>query len=135
MSQWEIVDGRLNWDSVYANFPWTAAVVTVMVYAIGQMATWFSPALVAWKNMTVGKATFYSFFGCLRNWLPILILLFIIFGITLLSAFVVIVSTQALGVGDYSLFFLTPLAFLLTTVAYSTIWPMWIDIFGDVSMN
>ena len=135
VSQWEIVDGRLNWDSVYANFPWTAAVVTVMVYAIGQMATWFSPALVAWKNMTIGKATFYSFFGCLRNWLPILILLFIIFGITLLSAFVVIVSTQALGVGDYSLFFLTPLAFLLTTVAYSTIWPMWIDIFGDVSMN
>ena len=78
VSQWQVVDGRLNWDSVYANFPWSAAVVTVIIYALGQMATWFAPALVTWKNMTVGKAIFYSFFGCLRNWLAIVVLLILI---------------------------------------------------------
>ena len=135
VSQWEIIDGRLNWNSVLEHFPWTAAIVTVIVYAAGQMATWFSPALVTLKNMPVGKATFYSFFGCLRNWLPILILLVIIFGVTVFGAYVLIVLTETFRIGDYSLFFLTPLAFFITTVAYSTIWPMWVDIFGDVSEN
>lgn len=135
VSQWKIVDGRLDWASVYANFPWTAAVVTVLVYALGQMATWFAPALVTWKNMTVGKAIFYSFFGCLRNWLAIVVLLIILFGFTLLCALAIIILMDALALGDFSLFVLMPFAFFLTTVAYSTIWPMWVDIFGDVNSD
>ena len=135
VSQWKVVDGRLDWASVYANFPWSAAIVTVVVYALGQMATWFAPALVTWKNMTVGKSVFYSFFGCLRNWLAILVLLFIIFGITVAAAFAVIILCDSLGLGDVSIFILTPIAFFLTTVAYSTIWPMWVDIFGDVNSD
>ena len=135
VSQWQVVDGRLNWDSVYANFPWSAAVVTVIIYALGQMATWFAPALVTWKNMAVGKAIFYSFFGCLRNWLSIVVLLILIFGFTVLCALAVIFITESLGIGDLSIFVLMPIAFFLTTVAYSTIWPMWVDIFGDVNAD
>lgn len=135
VSQWQVVDGRLNWDSVYANFPWSAAVVTVIIYALGQMATWFAPALVTWKNMAVGKAIFYSFFGCLRNWLSIVVLLILIFGFTVLCALVVIFITESLGIGDLSIFVLMPIAFFLTTVAYGTIWPMWVDIFGDVNAD
>lgn len=85
--------------------------------------------------MTVGKSVFYSFFGCLRNWLAILVLLFIIFGITVAAAFAVIILCDSLGLGDVSIFILTPIAFFLTTVAYSTIWPMWVDIFGDVNSD
>lgn len=135
VSQWQVVDGRLNWDSVYANFPWSAAVVTVIIYALGQMATWFAPALVTWKNMAVGKAIFYSFFGCLRNWLAIVVLLILIFGFTVLCALAVIFITESLGIGDLSIFVLMPIAFFLTTVAYGTIWPMWVDIFGDVNAD
>ena len=135
VSQWQVVDGRLNWDSVYANFPWSAAVVTVIIYALGQMAIWFAPALVTWKNMAVGKAIFYSFFGCLRNWLAIVVLLILIFGFTVLCALAVIFITESLGIGDLSIFVLMPIAFFLTTVAYSTIWPMWVDIFGDVNAD
>lgn len=135
VSQWQVVDGRLNWDSVYANFPWSAAVVTVIIYALGQMATWFAPAMVTWKNMAVGKAIFYSFFGCLRNWLAIVVLLILIFGFTVLCALAVIFITESLGIGDLSIFVLMPIAFFLTTVAYGTIWPMWVDIFGDVNAD
>lgn len=135
VSQWQVVDGRLNWDSVYANFPWSAAVVTVIIYALGQMATWFAPALVTRKNMAVGKAIFYSFFGCLRNWLSIVVLLILIFGFTVLCALAVIFITESLGIGDLSIFVLMPIAFFLTTVAYGTIWPMWVDIFGDVNAD
>ena len=135
VSQWQVVDGRLNWDSVYANFPWSAAVVTVIIYALGQMATWFAPALVTWKNMAVGKAIFYSFFGCLRNWLAIVVLLILIFGFTVLCALAVLFITESLGISDLSIFVLMPIAFFLTTVAYGTIWPMWVDIFGDVNAD
>ena len=61
VSQWKIIDGRLDWASVRANFPWSAVIVTVVVYALGQMATWFAPALVTWKNMAVGKSIFTLF--------------------------------------------------------------------------
>lgn len=135
VSQWQVVDGRLDWGSVYANFPWSAAIVTVIIYALGQMATWFAPVLVTWKNMAVGKAIFYSFFGCLRNWLAILVLLIVIFGFTVLCALAVILITESLGIGDLSIFVLTPIAFFLTTIAYGTIWPMWVDIFGDVNAD
>ncbi len=135
VSQWKIVDGRLDWASVYAHFPWTAAIVTLIFYALGQMATWFAPALVTWKNMTVGKAIFYSFFGCLRNWLAVIVLLVMIFGATLICALAVIILMDTLGIGDYSLFILTPIGFFITTWAYSTMWPMWVDIFGDVNAD
>lgn len=135
VSQWKIVDGHLDWLSVYANFPWTAIIVTAVIYTLGQMATWFAPALVTWKNMTAGKAIFYSFFGCLRNWLAIIVLLVMIFGITLLCALAIIMLMDAVALGNFSLFVLIPLGFFLTTVAYSTIWPMWVDIFGDVGAD
>lgn len=135
VSQWKIIDGRLDWASVQANFPWSAVIVTVVVYALGQMATWFAPALVTWKNMAVGKSIFYSFFGCLRNWLAILVLLIILFGFSILCALAVIILLDTLGLGNLSIFVLMPIAFFLTTMAYSTIWPMWVDIFGDVSAD
>lgn len=32
------------------------------------MAYWFAPMLVAWHGMSAGKALFFSFIACLRNW-------------------------------------------------------------------
>lgn len=32
------------------------------------MAYWYAPALVAWQGLTAGKALFFSFVACLRNW-------------------------------------------------------------------
>ena len=32
------------------------------------MAYWFAPVLVAWHDLPPGKALFFSFVACLRNW-------------------------------------------------------------------
>lgn len=32
------------------------------------MAYWYAPLLVAWHRYPLGKALFFSFFACLRNW-------------------------------------------------------------------
>ncbi len=135
IAKWQIQDGRLVWDSVFANLPYTAIVITLVLYTLGQMATWFAPALIAWKNMTVTKAVFYSFFGCLRNWLAILVLLIIIGIITMTSSFALIFLLDAFRLHDVSMFIVVPAALALTTLAYSTIWPMWCDIYGDIPIE
>ena len=37
------------------------------------MAFWFAPMLAAWHRQGAGKALFFSFFACLRNWRPFLL--------------------------------------------------------------
>ncbi|MBM3392485.1 MAG: hypothetical protein FJY34_11020 [Betaproteobacteria bacterium] len=37
------------------------------------MAFWFAPMLAAWDGLSAGKALFFSFFACLRNWRPFLV--------------------------------------------------------------
>lgn len=36
------------------------------------MAFWFAPLLAAWDGLPAGKALFFSFIACLRNWRPFL---------------------------------------------------------------
>jgi len=36
------------------------------------MAFWFAPMLAAWQRLSVGKALFFSFVACSRNWRPFL---------------------------------------------------------------
>lgn len=135
IAKWQIQDGRLVWDSVFNNLPYTAIALTLVIYTVGQMATWFAPALIVWKNMSVTKAIFYSFFGCLRNWLPILILLMIIIAITAVSAFVLSFLLDALQIHDIAVFIVVPAALALTAISYSTIWPMWTDIYGSIKAD
>lgn len=37
------------------------------------MAYWFAPVLVAWHGLSAGKALFFSFVACVRNWRAFLI--------------------------------------------------------------
>jgi len=37
------------------------------------MAFWFAPMLAAWDDLSAGKALFFSFIACLRNWRPFLV--------------------------------------------------------------
>lgn len=132
---WQIADNRLVWSSVWEHMPWTAMIVTVIIFASGQMATWFAPMLIAWKNMTVGKAVFYSFFGCLRNWMAALVLLFIIAALTFICGIGASFFLMTFGLTNYSIFLLAPLAFFISALAYGTIWPMWVDIYGDIAVE
>lgn len=133
--QWQVVDGHLVWSSVWANIPWTAYIVTFIIFVSGQMATWFAPMLVAWKNMTVGKAIFYSFFGCLRNWMAVLVISAIIIGLTFALGMAASFILMTFNIANHSVFILAPLAFFISALAYGTMWPMWIDIYGDIAVD
>jgi hypothetical protein len=69
--------------------PLTALPLPLSFWALLSMAFWFSPVLVAWHAMPPGKALFFSFFACLRNWRAFLIyglmLVLFVMGALLLS--------------------------------------------------
>ncbi|HBZ58884.1 MAG TPA: hypothetical protein DEO49_07045 [Sutterella sp.] len=133
VSQWVVKDGRLDWSSVAAHIPYGAIAAAMLLYIPGLMATWFSPLLVSERRMTWGKSLFYSFFGCVRNILPILVLGIIIGTVTVGITFGTIWLIEALGLQGISLFILTPIAFILSTITYATYWPMFESLFSDVA--
>lgn len=56
-----------------------AAQVGLAIYVPVFMAFWYAPQLVAWHGHSLGKALFFSFFACLRNWRA-----FLVYGLTLI---------------------------------------------------
>jgi hypothetical protein len=47
--------------------------VTLILMVPVLMAFWFAPLLAAWDDLPAGKALFFSFIACLRNWRPFLV--------------------------------------------------------------
>jgi len=45
-----------------------AGQLALVLFAPLMMAYWYAPVLVAWNGLPVGKALFFSFVACLRNW-------------------------------------------------------------------
>ncbi len=45
-----------------------AAQIGLALFIPLMMAYWYAPVLVAWHGLTAGKALFFSFVACLRNW-------------------------------------------------------------------
>jgi hypothetical protein len=75
----------------------TAANLAFLLSAPLTMAFWYAPVLVAWHDLSIGKAVFFSFIACWRNWKPFLAYGF---GLTLIALIVVIfVGQLALGLG------------------------------------
>ncbi|MDT3737530.1 MAG: BPSS1780 family membrane protein [Denitratisoma sp.] len=47
--------------------------VTLVLMVPVLMAFWFAPMLAAWNDLPAGKALFFSFVACARNWRPFLV--------------------------------------------------------------
>lgn len=133
VSRWVISEqGQIDWKSVSENFPWDGTIAALIVYLPGVMAVWFAPMLAAERGMTTGKAVFYSFFGCLRNIIPVIVLaasvalLFALVTVALVSI-ALMVSSQTLAS-----VLAIPFVFLSATVMYASYWPMYRDLFEDL---
>lgn len=96
------------------------------------MAYWYAPVLAAWHGLSAGKALFFSFVACLRNWRAFLayVLAVVIFG-TLVPAFVLGLLSSSLGAGNSVLStFLTVLVVLVIAPAmYASFYVSYRDVF------
>ena len=107
-----------------------------LAYVPALMAFWFAAPLIMWKNMSVGKAMFYSFFSVWRAGRTFLAFA----GVWMLIAGIVptIVSVIiAIIIGDPRLVVLLmmPVSALLTTVLYCSFHPTYRDTFGQPGID
>lgn len=126
LARWTIVDGQIDPVTVAANVPWDALGLAFVLYLPVLMLTWFSPQLVAWHKLPVGKAMFFSFFACWRNRAPFLVL-----GVLLIVLVVGVswLASQLLALlgapPQLASIMFAPIALALTSVAYSTQYPIY----------
>ena len=112
-----------------------ALLVSALLYIPATMAFWYAAPLVAWHQMGVGKAVFYSFFATRRETPAFLIysLGWALVGVllpTMLSLFLALLF-QNVGL---IVMLLMPLSLLLTVVMYASFYITYTDVFGEVVM-
>jgi hypothetical protein len=118
--------------AVLARSNWARGMLVAgLVYLPAGMCFWFAAPLVAWQNMGVGKAIFYSFFAVARSARA-----FLVYGLAWLVAGVIlpsILSTLMLLLFRspvLSLLVLLPVSLILTAVLYCSFYPTYVTIFG-----
>lgn len=63
-----MVGGKVPDDSADGGAMMLSAQLGLLLLLPLVMAYWYAPLLVAWHCYPLGKALFFSFFACLRNW-------------------------------------------------------------------
>ena len=126
LAKWKFVDGQLDPTSAGQNFPWDAIGAAAIVYLPILMVTWFAPQLVAWHNLPIGKALFFSFFTCWRNRWPFLMLGAALFALSFTVIFIVTQLLQMVGASPQltSMLF-APTALIMVSVGYATQYPIY----------
>lgn len=108
-----------------------AMLFSAAVYIPAAMAFWYAAPLIAWKEMSVGKAIFYSFFAVRRAGKA-----FLIYGlawVTIGMILPVIVSSifgMLLNSSNASIFILLPVSLVLTVIMYCSFYPSYTHLFG-----
>jgi hypothetical protein len=137
-----LVDGGHLWDLFMNQKTLDAETMADQNLALGMlfaclvstpalMAFWYAGPLIAWQQMSVGKALFYSFFAVKNSgkaftvyglsWIGIVALLPALIS-TLLAA---VVGNQA------ALVVVIPIYFILMVVMYCSFYPSYTDVFGQ----
>ena len=109
----------------------SAMLVTFVVGIPAAMAFWFAAPLVAWQNMPVTKALFYSFFAVYRagRAFIVYILGWFVISIVLPS---VLCAFIAITFGIQAAFAVAlPTSIILTVVIYCSFYPTYTAVFGD----
>ena len=129
---WNVMNGKMKLDSpeVRESAMPLGMLFSGLVYIPAAMAFWFAAPLIAWKDMKLAKAVFYSFFTVKNAGKAFLVyaLAWFFLGIllpTIASTILALIGSQTLG-----LFVLMPLSIVLTVVMYCSFYPTYTTFFG-----
>lgn len=137
-----VVDGGLFWQSVTGQIVpdekmvqesnmSSAMLFAAAVYTPAAMAFWYAAPLIAWQDMPIYKALFYSFFAVLRSLKAFFIYVTAWMGVgVILPAFVSAFVVAILGSPTLSMMVLLPISLLMTIVLYCSFYPTYTHVFG-----
>lgn len=111
----------------------SAAEIGLVLIVPVLMAFWFSPLLVAWQGFGPGKALFFSFFACLRNWRA-----FVAYGVALMfwgialpgTLFGVLAALVPPGMNALLLVVSAPFLFVFVPTVFASFYVTFRDIFA-----
>ena len=108
--------------------------VILMIYLAFTVILWFAAPLIAWQNMGVGKAIFFSVYAVSRAYRAFIVYLLACGMIFLFSLSVIASASSLLGASGQQVA-LIPLVLLLFvllfTIAQCSIYPSYVQIFGE----
>jgi hypothetical protein len=130
---WEFVMSQkpMEPDSLPQTGMFWSMLFSGMVYLPALMAFWFAAPLIAWQQMGVGKAVFYSFFAVRRAAAA-----FSVYGLAwiglgvLLPLVASLIIAVIVGNAMTLMIILMPLSVILTVVMYCSFYPTYTEIFG-----
>ena len=104
--------------------------ISALAYVPAMMAFWYAAPLIAWNNMRVSKAVFYSFFAVWRTGKSFLVygLAWFLISVLLSLALSLIVAIIG-GSGATLMIILMPLSIAMTVVMYCSFYPTYTDVF------
>ncbi len=135
---WKVISGQTPLDPTIlatTNMP-LALLVSALLYVPATMAFWYAAPLVAWHDMGIGKAMFFSFFAMQRQTRA-----FIVYSIAWAVVFVIlpmIVSlllALLLNSAGMIVAIMMPLTLLLTVVLYCSFYVTYTDVFGTDALT
>jgi hypothetical protein len=137
-----IVDDGAIWQAINSEAPPDVKTVgdsslllpmlfAAMAYLSISLMLWYAAPLIAWQNMGVGKAIFFSIFAVIRAFKAFLFYLFAWMMIGLLLIFAVSVLLRVLIDNmETEIFILFPLVLLVMAVVQCSFYPSYTQIFG-----
>ena len=104
--------------------------ISALAYVPAMMAFWYAAPLIAWDNMSVSKAVFYSFFAVWRAAKSFLVYVVVWFLISVLLSLVLSLVVAIInGSGATLMIILMPLSIAMTVVMYCSFYPTYTDVF------
>jgi hypothetical protein len=130
---WKVMTGQSGMDAntVRGSNMSMAMLFAAAVYTPAAMAFWYAAPLIAWQDMGVGKAIFYSFFAVKRAGKA-----FIVYGLAwmLIGVFVPVLASSIVallfGKAAIVMLILLPLSIVMTVVMYCSFYPTYTQLFG-----
>lgn len=131
---WHAITGRMavSEHAVRNSKMSMAMLFAAVVYIPAAMAFWYAAPLIAWQQMGLGKAIFFSFYAVRRAGKA-----FLVFGLAWIALNIVlpaVVSTvvgMLTGSATAAMFTLLPLSVVLTVIMYCSFYPTYTRMFGD----
>lgn len=137
-----LIDDGVFWDFVMSQKPidpktlpesgmFGGMLFSGVVYLPAMMAFWYAAPLIAWNQMSLSKAVFYSFFAVWRAAMAFSVygLAWVALGV-LLPLMISLVIALIVGSTMALMIILMPVSIVLTVVMYCSFYPTYVDVFG-----
>lgn len=106
-----------------------AVLISTLLYFPLAAVFWFAPALINYKNMTMGKSLFFSAYAIFKNWRAFGLYI-LVWGaaFSVISAVTLTVASLIVG-GAAAAFVMMPLMVMLSAIFMASTFPTFVDCF------